>query len=143
MLFTFTRDWDQERDWELDKGQWVLINYSEVSTLLRDRGRDLILLFPIVPVPFPLSFSVSCIVINSAIHQVSGKTVHSFAWYNSCGTKQSLKLCMGERSFNTIPAGGRQSGGLVNSALSYKRAKKPIWIAQLVEESDLIMFEPL
>ena len=42
---------------------------------------------------------------------------------------------MGERSPNSIPVDGRQSGGLVNS---YKRVKMPISIAQLVEVSDLI-----
>ena len=42
---------------------------------------------------------------------------------------------MGERSPNSIPVGGRQSGGLVNS---YKRVTKPILVAQLVEVSDFI-----
>ena len=48
------RDQDQDQDQEWDQDQWVLINHAEVFTLLWDRNKDLDLLFPIVPLPFPV-----------------------------------------------------------------------------------------
>ena len=38
--------------------QWVILNYAEVFTLLRDRDRDLKPLCPIVPIPFPVPVPV-------------------------------------------------------------------------------------
>ena len=48
--------------------------------------------------------------INSTIHQAVDRTIPGFAWYNSCRTEKIVE--------QTVPAGGRQSGGLVNSAAS-------------------------
>ena len=55
--------------------------------------QDLILLFPIVPLLFPVPIPTPCSVINSAIHQVSDRAV--FFWYNSCGTEKIPKAVNG------------------------------------------------
>ena len=45
---------DQERD------LWVLINYAEMFTLVKDGDREWNPLFPIVPVPFLVPVPVPC-----------------------------------------------------------------------------------
>ena len=46
-------------DWDWDRDQWVLIYYAEMFALVRNRDRYQDPLFPIVPVPFPGSYSVN------------------------------------------------------------------------------------
>ena len=56
----------------------------------------------------------------SAIHQAASRTIPGFDWHNSCGMEK--KPLIGEWSLKTVPAGGRQSGCLVNSAVRVTEA---------------------
>ena len=53
------RDWDRGRERTQDR--WVLIYDAEMFPMVWDRDRDQDLLFPILPVPFPVPLqSRSC-----------------------------------------------------------------------------------